>query len=106
MSANPLMTTAMNLSARLKANFVRISKRLQKLSGSQSIDDNRFKTILETYQDEALREEYAQVAMSFFIQHYFSKEFDRFAVECEMDVPECIASLSYGMADAMILARR
>jgi len=100
------MTTAMNLSAKLKAKFARISKRLQKLSDSQTIDDNRLETILETYRDEALREEYAQVAMGFFIQHYFSKEFDRFAVECEMDIPECIASLSYCMADAMILARR
>jgi hypothetical protein len=40
------------------------------------------------------------------MQHYFSKDFDRFAAECEMDIPECIASLSYGIADAMIVAGR
>ena len=61
---------------------------------------------MEEYQSDALREEYAQIAFGYFIQHYFSKDFDRFAAECEMDIPECIASLSYGIADAMIVSRR
>jgi hypothetical protein len=68
--------------------------------------DQEFEQVMEDYQNDALREEYAQIALGYFIQHYFSKDFDRFAAECEMDIPECIASLSYGIADAMIVARR
>lgn len=52
-----------------------------------------------------LRDEYAMKAFEFFIQKYFDKEFEMFAADCELEIPETIATLSYMLADAMIVQR-
>jgi hypothetical protein len=52
-----------------------------------------------------LRDEYAMKAFDFFLQKYFDKDFEHYAADCELDVPEAIAGLSYLLADEMIKQR-
>lgn len=52
-----------------------------------------------------LRDEYAMEAFKFFLEKYFDTSFEEFANDCELEVSELIASLSYLMADRMINAR-
>lgn len=52
-----------------------------------------------------LRDEYAMESFKFFLQKYFDKDFEQFANECELALPDLIASLCYMMADEMIKQR-
>jgi len=52
-----------------------------------------------------LRDEYAMKAFEFFIQKYFDRDFEKFAADCELDIHDLVASLSYLLADAMIKQR-
>ncbi|MFZ9695730.1 MAG: hypothetical protein ACO3AY_07655 [Chitinophagaceae bacterium] len=52
-----------------------------------------------------LRDEYAMQAFEFFVQRYFDKDFERFAADCELDIHETVASLSYMLADEMLKQR-
>lgn len=61
---------------------------------------------LEQHHDEQLRERYAEIALSHFLEHYFDRDFERFANEAEMDIPECIAHLAWNMADQMVIAKK
>ena len=71
--------------------------------------DSAYKQNLEEWMaehhDEELRERYAEIAMGYFVQNYFSRDFERYANDCEMDVSECIANLSWMLADAMVIAK-
>lgn len=62
--------------------------------------------MLIEHHDEQLRERYAELAFSFFIQKYFDREFEAFAIDAEMDIPECISVLSWNMADQMIVGKK
>jgi hypothetical protein len=61
---------------------------------------------LREHHDEQLRERYAEVAFEFFLEKYFDKNFERFAYEAEMEIPECICYLAWIMADQMVTAKK
>lgn len=52
-----------------------------------------------------LRDEYATKAFEFFIQKYFDPSMEELAADCELEISELIATLSYMMADRMIAQR-
>ena len=52
-----------------------------------------------------LRDEYAMESFKFFVQKYMDKDFVEFAHDCELALPDLIASLCYMMADEMIKQR-
>jgi len=52
-----------------------------------------------------LRDEYASKAFEFFLQKYFDPSFEKFSADCELDIHETIATLSYMLADEMIKQR-
>lgn len=66
----------------------------------------RMEQWLEQHHDEQLRERYAEIALEYFLSKYFDREFERFALEGEMEIPECIAHLAWNMADQMVIAKQ